>query len=132
MAYLKQTCQQEIDEFTFNLGQVWLRKYKSLHGIIPKFIDGLYDQNVRGKMQRWRRNEGLDANFSMTILEACKYDYKEIDDIPNFDNLDDVDESENSLFLFSEGIDKKEIDFGRKLICKILNSKLRKRRHCSY
>ena len=127
MAYLEQTYQQEIDEFAFNLGKVWLRKYKSLHGIIPKFIDGLYDQNVRGKMKRWRRtSEGVDADFCITILEACKYDYKQNDDIPNFD------ESEKPLFLFSEGIGKKEIDFGRKIIHKILNSKLRKRRHSPY
>ena len=93
MAYLEQTYQQEIDEFAFNLGKVWLRKYKSLHGIIPKFIDGLYDQNVRGKMKRWRRtSEGVDADFCITILEACKYDYKQNDDIPNFD------ESEKPLF----------------------------------
>ena len=83
---LKQGRFQNINKYTVELGRLWVKGYKKrLIGMIPCFINGLYDQQVKQRMEVWWADNKHKVNqFSIVILMAMQKD-----DIPDFETVTD-------------------------------------------
>ena len=96
---LKQGRFQNINKYTVELGRLWVKGYKKrLIGMIPCFINGLYDQQVKQRMEVWWADNKHKVNqFSIVILMAMQKDDKEGDDIVDFETVADLESPEPAV-----------------------------------